>query len=131
MVDGSFDPLHDGHVRYFEFAASLGLPVFCNIASDGWTSTKHRVFLDREKRAIVLDSIRFIDFVHCTATTTADVLRIVQPRNYVKGADWKARGGVPPEEAAICRELGIEIVYANTEMNSSTQILKRFTERHE
>ena len=130
MVDGSFDPLHDGHVRYFEFAASLGLPVFCNIASDDWTKSKHPVLLDREKRAIVIDAMRYIDFVHCTATTTADILQIVQPKNYVKGTDWKDRGGVPSEEAAICKELGIKVVYANTELNSSSQILKRFTERH-
>ena len=131
MVDGSFDPLHDGHVRYFEFAASLGIPVFCNIASDDWTKSKHPVLLEREKRAIVIDSIRHIDFVHCTQTTTADILRIVEPKNYVKGADWRERGGIPPDEATICSELGIKVVYADTALNSSSQILKQFTERHD
>ncbi|NDI10852.1 MAG: hypothetical protein EBY74_07690, partial [Actinobacteria bacterium] len=31
MVDGSFDPLHDGHIEYFRQAAGLGLPVLCNV----------------------------------------------------------------------------------------------------
>jgi len=34
MVDGSFDPLHDGHIAYFAEAAALGMPVLCNIAPD-------------------------------------------------------------------------------------------------
>ncbi|MFZ9804353.1 MAG: adenylyltransferase/cytidyltransferase family protein, partial [Ilumatobacteraceae bacterium] len=32
MVDGSFDPLHDGHIAYFSEAKKLGNPVLCNIA---------------------------------------------------------------------------------------------------
>jgi bifunctional ADP-heptose synthase (sugar kinase/adenylyltransferase) len=131
MVDGSFDPLHDGHIRYFAFAASLGLPVFCNIASDDWTSAKHAILLEQEKRAVVIDAVRFIDYVYCADTSTADVLRLVRPRKYVKGADWRDRGGVPEVETAICDEFGIEIVYANTEMNSSSRILKRFSGHHE
>ncbi len=131
MVDGSFDPLHDGHIRYFAFAATLGLPVFCNIASDDWTSSKHPIFLEQEKRAIVIDSIRYVDYVYRTYTSTADVLRIVQPRKYVKGADWRDRGGLPEIEAAICDELGIEVIFADTEMNSSSRILKRFSEHHD
>ncbi len=31
MVAGGFDPLHDGHVAYFQAAADLGLPVVCSV----------------------------------------------------------------------------------------------------
>ncbi|MEY3358669.1 MAG: Cytidylyltransferase-like, partial [Actinomycetota bacterium] len=30
MVDGSFDPLHEGHIAYFSAAAELGWPLLCN-----------------------------------------------------------------------------------------------------
>ncbi|NBX51841.1 hypothetical protein EBT25_18345, partial [bacterium] len=30
MVDGSFDPLHEGHIEYFRLASELGFPVICN-----------------------------------------------------------------------------------------------------
>ena len=42
MVDGAFDPLHAGHVEYFEEAAVLGLPLLCNLASDRYLEGKHR-----------------------------------------------------------------------------------------
>ena len=34
MVDGGFDPLHEGHIAYFAAAAELGVPVLCNLASE-------------------------------------------------------------------------------------------------
>ena len=40
MVDGAFDPLHAGHIEYFERAAGLGLPLLCNLASDRYLEGK-------------------------------------------------------------------------------------------
>ena len=62
MVDGSFDPLHDGHIAYFSEAKKLGNPVLCNIASDEWTKSKHAVLLGAPQRAVVIDAIKFVDF---------------------------------------------------------------------
>jgi hypothetical protein len=53
-----------------------------------------------------------------------EVLRLLQPKFYIKGNDWVARGGVPKVEADVCEELGIEVVYLPTVTNSSSRILK-------
>lgn len=126
MVDGSFDPIHDGHIRYFSAAAAFGLPVFCNVAPDSYTSSKHPVLLPQEKRILVLDAITYLDFVYPCNTSTVDVLKRVQPRIYAKGGDWHERGGVPRAEREICDELGIEIRYLNEPRNSSTKIIENF-----
>jgi cytidyltransferase-like protein len=76
MVDGSFDPIHDGHIAYFQGAAEFGIPVLCNVASDSWTVTKHQVLLSQVQRAVVLDAIRFISFVHLSSTSTLEVLKL-------------------------------------------------------
>lgn len=125
MVDGSFDPLHEGHIAYFSAAAELGYPVLCNIANDSWTSAKHPVLLSQRSRATIIDSIRYISFVHCAESTTLDVLQRVRPVAYVKGRDWLARGGIPEEEVNTCRQLAIETIYVDTVLNSSTQIIER------
>ena len=127
MVDGSFDPLHDGHIAYFSEAKKLGNPVLCNIASDDWTKSKHAVLLGALQRAVVIDAIRFIDFVHVSADSTASVLTELQPLVYAKGSDWKTRGGVPKEELEICKNHNIKVVYLETVLNSSTEILKKFS----
>ena len=131
MVDGSFDPIHDGHIGYFKVASELGVPLLCNVAPDSWTVTKHPVFLEQQQRGIVLDAIRYITFVHLAGLATVEVLRLLQPRFYVKGNDWVDRGGVPQVEADVCVELGIEVVYLPTVTNSSSRILHTFTSQTE
>jgi cytidyltransferase-like protein len=124
MVDGGFDPLHAGHIDYFEAAAGLGLPVLCNVASDAYISGKHAPLLPERQRIRVLDAIRQLDFVHLSSTTTTEILGILRPRNYVKGSDWQ--GKLPPEEVEICAEHGIEIVYLDTVTQSSSELLREY-----
>ena len=124
MVDGGFDPLHGGHVAYFRAAAELGLPVLCNISSDAYVARKHAPLLPQAERAELIGAIRWIDHVHLSSTSTAEVLAELEPRYYAKGADWEGR--LPAEEAALCAERGIEVVYLDTVLNSSTAILERY-----
>lgn len=127
MVDGSFDPLHEGHIAYFRGAAEFGFPVICNVAPDEWTVSKHIVLLNQPQRGIVIDAIRYISYVHLARTSTCNVLELLRPRMYVKGNDWLARGGVPIDEQLLCQSLGIEIKYLDTVSNSSSQILAQWS----
>jgi bifunctional ADP-heptose synthase (sugar kinase/adenylyltransferase) len=125
MVDGSFDPIHEGHIAYFAAAERLGHPVLCNISPDDWTQKKHPVLLSQQPRAFVIDAIRSIAYVHCATTSTRDVLKQLRPIAYVKGNDWLAKGGVPKDEVEICLQLGIEITYVDTVLNSSTKLIEQ------
>ena len=129
MVDGSFDPLHEGHVRYFEEAARLGLPVLCNVAPDSWTEKKHPILLEVTRRAIVLDAIRHLSFVLIGCSSTRHALEVIQPRYFAKGGDWLNRGGIPRDEQLVCAEFKIQIVYLPTVSNSSTQLIQNLTNR--
>ena len=131
MVDGSFDPIHEGHIGYFKAASELGAPLLCNVAPDSWTVTKHPVFLEQQQRGIVLDAIRYISFVHLANISTVEVLRLLQPKFYIKGNDWVARGGVPEIEAAVCADFRIEVVYLPTVTNSSSKILSEWVVQNE
>lgn len=126
MVDGSFDPLHDGHIAYFRAAAALGRPVLCNVATDDWTQSKHRVLLSRDRRMLVIDALKDIAYVHAGSYTTAEVLRELIPATYAKGSDWRDRGGIPVVEAEICRDLEIEVRYLDTVTNSSSELLRKY-----
>ncbi len=121
MVDGGFDPLHAGHVAYFKAAAELGTPVVCNLASDRYVAGKHAPFLPEAQRLQIVDSIGTIDHVHLNEHDTETILRELQPKYYVKGKDWEGR--LPPEQVEICADLGIEVVYLDTVLESSTRIL--------
>jgi cytidyltransferase-like protein len=126
MVDGAFDPLHRGHIEYFRAASGLGLPLLCNVASDRYVRTKHPPLLDEDQRAAIVDAIRFISYTHVNQFDTETILRTLRPRCYVKGKDWEGR--LPAQQVAICAEHGIDIVYLDTVLDSSTRILDQFRE---
>jgi D-beta-D-heptose 7-phosphate kinase/D-beta-D-heptose 1-phosphate adenosyltransferase len=124
MIDGGFDPLHAGHIQYMREAAGLGAPVLCNVSSDEWVVRKHAPLLPQHDRVVVIDAIRFVDYTHPSRWETVDVLRELGPRFYVKGADW--RGRLPDDELAVCAKQGTEIVYLDTVLNSSTEVLRNY-----
>jgi len=124
MVDGAFDPLHHGHIEYFNRARDIGGSLLCNIAPDSYTVAKHPALLPAPQRAAVIDALRSIDFTHVSPVDTETVLRELQPTHYIKGKDWEGR--LPPEQVSICQELEIETVFLDTVRDSSTQILKTF-----
>ncbi len=124
MVDGAFDPLHRGHIEYFRAAFELGAPLLCNVASDRYVRSKHPPLLPEDQRAAVVDAIRYIAYTHVNQFDTETVLRELRPRFYVKGRDWDGR--LPSEQVAICGEHGIEIVYLDTVLDSSSRILQQF-----
>jgi cytidyltransferase-like protein len=125
MVDGAFDPMHRGHIEYFRLASErLGLPLLCNVASDRYVRTKHPPLLPEDQRAAVVDAIRFISYTHINGHDTETILRHLQPRYYVKGKDWHGR--LPPEQVAICRDCGIEVVYLDTVLDSSSRLLRQY-----
>jgi len=128
MVDGAFDPLHVGHLTYFEAAAGLGVPVLCNIAPDKYVEGKHFPFPPQKERAQLIDSLKPISFVHINPFDTETVLKKLEPKYYVKGKDWEGR--LPEGQIAICKEAGAEIVYLDTVRDSSSAVLSRFLSHH-
>jgi hypothetical protein len=69
--------------------------------------------------------------VHLASIATVEVLRLLQPKFYIKGNDWVDRGGVPKVEVDVCAEFGIEVVYLPTVTNSSSKILKEWVNQSE
>jgi cytidyltransferase-like protein len=132
FLDGGFDPLHNGHLKYFELAkAKFNLEIFCNIQGDHYMEqTKKRPsILPEEHRAYLIHSLKTVSHVHICKTSTADILSKVKPAIYIKGLDWKTRG-LPQEELDICRENNTEIVYMDSVLNSSTDLVKDFVYKY-
>lgn len=119
MVDGGFDPLHFGHVLYFRAADKTGLPVFCNVSSDSYVATKHRVLLPQDVRCRLIDEFKSISYVHASQHSTAEILEQVRPKVYVKGEQW--RGVLPAKETEICKRHGIEVLFTDTVVDSSSK----------
>ena len=64
IVSGGFDPLHSGHIAYFEDAKKLGDKLVVALNSDEWLKQKKgKFFMPFEERKIIIESLSCVDSV--------------------------------------------------------------------
>ena len=62
LVSGGFDPLHSGHIAYFEAAKKLGDKLVVGVNSDAWLERKKgRSFMPIEERTTIIQSLQMVD----------------------------------------------------------------------
>jgi len=62
LVTGGFDPLHSGHIDYFNAAKQLGNKLVVGLNSDTWlTRKKGRPFMPFEERAAIIKNLKMVD----------------------------------------------------------------------
>lgn len=62
VVTGGFDPLHSGHIAYFESAKKLGDILLVGVNSDAWLSRKKgRSFMPVSERVNIIKHLRMVD----------------------------------------------------------------------
>lgn len=128
-VSGGFDPLHVGHVRMIQAAAKLGtrLVVIAN-GDEFLVRKKGYAFMPVEERVEILRALRDVDEVVVAVDkdqTVCETLRLVRPDVFANGGDRRATGDIP--EAAVCRELGIEMIFnvGGSKVQSSSDLVQR------
>jgi len=91
VVTGGFDPLHSGHISYFEAAKRLGNKLVVGLNSDAWlTRKKGRAFMPFRERQQIIQSLHMVDMViefddsDGTACDAISKVRLHYPMKYVK-----------------------------------------------
>lgn len=96
LITGGFDPLHSGHIKYFEEAKKLGDQLIVGLNSDSWlTRKKGRPFMKWEDRLAVVRNIRGVDWTvefNDSDGTAKDAIRKVR-LNYPNDTIIFANGG--------------------------------------
>ena len=64
VVSGGFDPIHSGHINYFNSARQLGDRLVVGLNSDEWLSRKKgKPFMSLYERSKILQSLKMVDYV--------------------------------------------------------------------
>ncbi|EKD66201.1 MAG: RfaE bifunctional protein [uncultured bacterium (gcode 4)] len=126
-TNGCFDIIHPGHIETFRQAKNMWdiLIVLVNSDANPYFQTKPgRPINDEVSRKIMLDAIKYIDFVYpFPEQTPVSLLEKIQPAIHVKGWDYIKEN--LPEYAVIKQYWGdIEIIPTVWEY-STTGIIER------
>ena len=110
-ISGGFDPVHIGHVKMIEHAASMG-GVLVILNSDEWLKRKKGyVFMPWKERAYIMGNIKgviAVTNVNDSDDTVCEALSRHRPDAFANGGDRK-NNNVP--EVALCEKLGIDMIW--------------------
>ncbi len=139
IVSGGFDPIHSGHIAYFESAKSYGDLLIVALNSDEWlVRKKGKPFMSFKERKKIIESLvmvdRVIDFEDDTSGSATNAI-------------LKVKNLYPDDEIIFCNggdrdknnitEMKIENVNfvfgvgGDNKINSSSTILKEWNSHYE
>ncbi|MAI15018.1 MAG: cytidyltransferase [Rhodospirillaceae bacterium] len=125
-VSGYFDPLHVGHLEYFERAKELGDELIVIVNSDRQAIMKKgKPFMPEEERLKIIQSLKVVDHVVLSVDedrSVCETLRTMSPTPHMFcNAGDQTNNFIP--ERKICNELGISLVDGLGEKIQSSSIL--------
>ncbi len=128
LTNGCFDVMHAGHAAVLRAAAAHGDFLAVGINDDaGVRALKGpgRPMAPLADRLALVGAVRWVDAVTVLTESTADeMIRLVRPDVYVKGADYDpSTGGRELPEAATLRALDVRVVYVPLLSGRSTSSL--------
>ena len=110
-VSGYFNPLHAGHIEYFEKSKALGDKLIVIVNNDKQSFLKKgSSFMPENERLAIIRSLRIVDFAILSIDedrTVCKTLESVRPHVFSNGGD-QTNDSIP--EGPICEKLGIEMV---------------------
>ncbi len=126
FVNGCFDLLHVGHIRYLKSARALGDALILGLNSDASVTAlkgKGRPLQPQEERAEILAALECVDYVLVFDAPTVDaVLRELRPDIHAKGTDY-TEDNVPERDTV--RAYGGRVAIAGDPKDHSTRDLIR------
>ncbi|MEM7813871.1 MAG: adenylyltransferase/cytidyltransferase family protein [Candidatus Aenigmatarchaeota archaeon] len=128
-VSGYFDPLHVGHVEYFEKAKALGDRLVVIVNNDAQAKLKKGFcFMPQDERVKIIKALRCVDEVFLSIDKDKSVcksLEAVKPDIFAKGGD-RIEANLPEPEIEICKKMGTKIVYnLGEKIQSSSELIAR------
>ena len=133
IVSGYFNPIHKGHIEYFQKAKNMADVLFVIVNSDYQREIKgSKPFQDEDERLIIVGNIKAVDKVFLSIDNNRTVCNTIEKIFGDFGSEFKmyfANGGdqnnstIPEKD--ICDKLGIKLIDGlGDKIQSSSWLLK-------
>jgi cytidyltransferase-like protein len=133
IVSGYFNPIHKGHIEYFNNAKASGDKLIVIVNSDHQRAIKgSKEFQKQDERVFIVSNIKSVDQVFLSIDQDRTVCATIKHIHEQLSSDYNltfANGGdqnnnlIP--EASICSELGVELLDGlGVKIQSSSWLLK-------
>ena len=134
IVSGYFNPIHKGHIEYFNNAKANGDKLIVIVNSDHQRSLKgSKEFQNEDERVFIVSNIKSVDQVFLSVDQDRTVCATIKLIYWQLSSDYQlafANGGdqnnnsIP--EAPICNELGIDLIDSlGDKIQSSSWLLNK------
>ena len=139
VVSGGFDPIHSGHIAYFESAKKLGDKLIVALNSDQWlVDKKGKFFMTFNERKSIIENLSMVDDVIDfedddvgSATNALIKVKKMYPSDEIAFANGGDRNKENITEMSV---EGIKFLFSvggDDKKNSSSWILKKWKYYHE
>jgi D-glycero-beta-D-manno-heptose 1-phosphate adenylyltransferase len=126
FVNGCFDLLHAGHVRYLQHARELGDALILGINSDACVQKlkgQGRPLQSEKDRAEILASMDCVDYILVFSEPTVDALLMeLKPDIHAKGTDYTEDS--VPERATVLAYGGQTAIVGDVKNHSTRDLIK-------
>jgi D-beta-D-heptose 7-phosphate kinase/D-beta-D-heptose 1-phosphate adenosyltransferase len=134
IVSGYFNPIHKGHIEYFQNAKANGDKLFVIVNSDFQRALKgSKEFQDEKERVFIVENLKLVDKCFLSIDKDRTVVESIKMIYNEFGNEYQlafANGGdqsnsISPEKP-ICDDLGIELIDGlGDKIQSSSWLLKK------
>ena len=139
IVSGGFDPIHSGHIEYFNSARELGDMLVVALNSDDWLiNKKEKYFMPFEERKTIIENLSVVDSVIDfddddigSATNALIKVKELYPDDKILFANGGDRNQENIPEMTINDVEFVFGVGGDNKKNSSSWILKKWQYYHE
>ncbi|MGG4551382.1 adenylyltransferase/cytidyltransferase family protein [Paenibacillus humicus] len=128
LCHGCFDPLHIGHIWYFEEAKSYGDVLMTTVTPDCFVGKGiNRPVFNDSLRAQMISSLEIVDYTGINEWPTAvETIHKIKPDYYVKGPDYISLSDQKLKaELDAVEKVGGKMVFTTREKFSSTELLSK------
>ena len=131
IVSGYFNPIHKGHIEYFNKAKSLADKLIVIVNNDYQRELKgSKPFQDEEERATIVSNIKAVDEVvlsidknRSVSDTIKHIFNLYSKNYTLTFANGGDQNNESIPEARVCKRLGIELVDGLGEKTQSSSWL--------